>query len=50
MEHTRRGMASTDACLETLKRVVKMAEPRLLMPDGRTGGLRDTAYLYEKPK
>jgi N4-(beta-N-acetylglucosaminyl)-L-asparaginase len=82
VEHMRRGMAPTDACLETLKRVVKMTEKRLLMPDGRpgfglifyavnkrgdvgaasfypnryvahdgrTGELRDTAHLYEKPK
>jgi N4-(beta-N-acetylglucosaminyl)-L-asparaginase len=82
VEQMRRGMAPTDACLETLKRVVKMTEPRLLRPDGRpmfglifyavnkrgevgaaslypnryvahdgrTGELRDTAYLYEKPK
>ncbi len=35
VEQMRRGMAPTDACLETLKRVVKMAESRLLTPDGR---------------
>ena len=82
VEQMRRGMAPSDACLETLKRVMKMTEARLLRPDGRptfglifyavnkrgdvgaaslypnryaahdgtTGGLRDTAYLYEKPK
>ena len=82
VEQMRRGMAPSDACLETLKRVMKMTEPRLLRPDGRptfglifyavnkrgdvgaaslypnrcavhdgrTGELRDTAYLYEKPK
>jgi N4-(beta-N-acetylglucosaminyl)-L-asparaginase len=82
VEQMRRGMAPTDACLETLKRVVKMTEPRLLRPDGRpmfglifyavnkrgdvgaaslypnrfvahdgrTGELRDTAHLYEKPQ
>jgi len=82
VEQMRRGMAPTDACLETLKRVVKMTESRLLRPDGRprfglifyavnkrgdvgaaslypnrfvahdgrTGELRDTAHLYEKPQ
>jgi N4-(beta-N-acetylglucosaminyl)-L-asparaginase len=33
VEHMRRGMKPTDACLETLKRVVAATEPRLL--DGR---------------
>ena len=28
-------MAPTDACLETLKRVLAMTTPRLLRPDGR---------------
>src|SRR5437870_8503361 len=31
----RRGMKPTDACLETLKRVVQLTEPRLLGPDGK---------------
>jgi N4-(beta-N-acetylglucosaminyl)-L-asparaginase len=31
----RRGMNPTDACLETLKRVVAMTEPRLLGARGR---------------
>ena len=35
VEHMRRGMAPTDACLETLKRVLHMTPPRLLEPDGR---------------
>ncbi len=35
VEHMRRGMKPTDACLETLKRVVHMTEQRLLAPDGR---------------
>ncbi len=35
VEHMRRGLKPTDACLETLKRVVKMSEARLLAPDGR---------------
>jgi len=35
VEHMRRGMAPTDACLETLRRVVKLTPPRLLYPDGR---------------
>ena len=35
VEHMRRGMKPTDACLETLKRVVHMTEARLLRPDGR---------------
>ncbi|MGH7497312.1 MAG: N(4)-(beta-N-acetylglucosaminyl)-L-asparaginase [Gemmatimonadales bacterium] len=35
VEHMRRGMAPTDACLETLKRVMKMTPPRLLLPGGR---------------
>jgi N4-(beta-N-acetylglucosaminyl)-L-asparaginase len=30
----RRGMAPTDACLETLRRVMQMTPPRLLHPDG----------------
>ncbi len=33
VEHMRRGMSPTDACLETLRRVVAMTPPRLL--DGR---------------
>ncbi len=35
VEHMRRGMKPTDACLETLKRVLAQTEPRLLRPDGR---------------
>lgn len=35
VEHMRRGMAPTDACLETLKRVVAMTPDRLLGPDGK---------------
>lgn len=35
VENMRRGMKPTDACLETLKRVVKTSEPRLLDERGR---------------
>jgi N4-(beta-N-acetylglucosaminyl)-L-asparaginase len=35
VEHIRRGMHPTDACLETLKRVLKMSEARLLAADGK---------------
>jgi len=81
VEHMRRGMKPVDACLETLRRVVAAAEPRLLNAqgrptfqlnyyavskrgelgaaslypsqfaafDGQTAGLRDCAYLYERP-
>lgn len=35
VEHMRRGLAPTDACLETLKRVLRLTPPRLLHPDGR---------------
>ncbi len=35
VEHMRRGMKPTDACLETLKRVVAMTEKRLLDEQGR---------------
>jgi N4-(beta-N-acetylglucosaminyl)-L-asparaginase len=35
VEHMRRGMAPTDACRETLKRVLHQTPPRLLHPDGR---------------
>ena len=35
VEHMRRGMKPTDACLETLKRVVHTTERRLLRSDGR---------------
>ena len=31
----RRGLSPTDACLETLRRVVATTEPRLLSPDGK---------------
>jgi N4-(beta-N-acetylglucosaminyl)-L-asparaginase len=82
VEHMRRGLAPTDACVETLKRVVQLTPPRLLGPDGRPkfslnfyalnkrgdfgaaslypgryaahdgrdGGLRDTAHLFQRPK
>ena len=35
VEHMRRGLSPTDACLETLKRVVAMSPDRLLGPSGR---------------
>jgi N4-(beta-N-acetylglucosaminyl)-L-asparaginase len=35
VEHMRRGMAPTDAALETLKRVVALTPTRLLNPNGR---------------
>jgi N4-(beta-N-acetylglucosaminyl)-L-asparaginase len=35
VEHMRRGMAPTDAALETLKRVVAMTPPSLMNPQGR---------------
>ena len=35
VDHMRRGMKPTDACLETLKRVVTATEPRLLDQRGR---------------
>src|SRR5881296_1161743 len=35
VEHMRRGMKPTDACLETLRRVVTMTEKRLRMADGK---------------
>jgi len=35
VEHMRRGMKPTDACLETLRRVVRMTEARLLDAGGR---------------
>ena len=35
VELMRRGLKPTDACLETLKRVVQLTEPRLLGPDGK---------------
>jgi N4-(beta-N-acetylglucosaminyl)-L-asparaginase len=35
VEGMRRGLSPTDACLETLRRVVAMSEPRLLDRDGR---------------
>jgi N4-(beta-N-acetylglucosaminyl)-L-asparaginase len=35
VEFMRRGLKPTDACLETLKRVVAMTEPRLLNEQGR---------------
>jgi len=35
VEGMRRGLSPTDACLETLRRVVATTEPRLLGPDGR---------------
>jgi N4-(beta-N-acetylglucosaminyl)-L-asparaginase len=79
VEGMRRGLKPTDACLETLKRVVRLTPLRLLKEgrpsfnlsfyavnkqgdfgsaslyparyaahDGRSGALRDTAYLYER--
>lgn len=35
VEHMRRGMSPTDACMETLRRVMAMTPPRLLREDGR---------------
>jgi N4-(beta-N-acetylglucosaminyl)-L-asparaginase len=35
VEHMRRGMKPTDACLETLRRVLALTAPRLLLADGR---------------
>ena len=35
VEHMRRGLAPTDACRETLRRVLRQTPPRLLHPDGR---------------
>lgn len=35
VEHMRRGMKPTDACIETLKRVVAATPPRLIDPQGR---------------
>jgi N4-(beta-N-acetylglucosaminyl)-L-asparaginase len=35
VEHMRRGLAPTDACLETLKRVIAMTPHQLLGPNGR---------------
>ncbi len=35
VEHMRRGMKPTDACLETLKRVMAATTPQLLRPDGK---------------
>jgi N4-(beta-N-acetylglucosaminyl)-L-asparaginase len=35
VEHMRRGMKPTDACLETLRRVVATSEPRLMDQRGR---------------
>ena len=35
VEGMRRGLKPTDACMETLRRVVAMTEPRLLLPNGR---------------
>ncbi len=35
VEHMRRGMKPTDACLETLRRTIRMTEGRLLNPAGR---------------
>ena len=79
VEGMRRGLKPTDACVETLKRVVRLTPPRLLKEgrpsfnlsfyavnkqgdfgsaalypdryaahDGKSGTLRDTAYLYER--
>ncbi len=35
VEHMRRGMKPTDACVETLRRVIALTPPRLLFADGR---------------
>ena len=35
VEHMRRGMRPTDAALESLRRVVALTPPRLLLPNGR---------------
>lgn len=35
VEQMRRGQKPTDACLETLRRAVRLTEPRLLTPDGK---------------
>src|SRR5256885_9330821 len=35
VEFMRRGMKPTDACLEALRRVVQLSEPRLLGADGK---------------
>ncbi|MGD0483034.1 MAG: N(4)-(beta-N-acetylglucosaminyl)-L-asparaginase [Gemmatimonadales bacterium] len=35
VEGMRRGLAPTDACLETLRRVMATSEPRLIGPDGK---------------
>ena len=79
VEGMRRGLKPTDACLETLKRVVRLSPPRLLKQgrptfnlsyyavnkvgefgsaslypdtfaahDGKSGTLRDTAYIYQR--
>jgi N4-(beta-N-acetylglucosaminyl)-L-asparaginase len=79
VEGMRRGLKPTDACVETLKRVVRLTPPRLLKEgrpsfnlsfyavnkqgdfgsaslypakyaahDGKSGALRDTAFLYER--
>ena len=79
VEGMRRGLKPTDACVETLKRVVRLTPPRLMKEgrpsfnlsfyavnkqgdfgsaslypakyaahDGKSGALRDTAYLYER--
>lgn len=79
VEGMRRGLKPADACIETLKRVVRLTPARLLKEgrptfnlafyavnkqgdfgaaslypsryaahDGRTGALRDTAYVYER--
>ncbi|HXE58370.1 MAG TPA: N(4)-(beta-N-acetylglucosaminyl)-L-asparaginase, partial [Gemmatimonadales bacterium] len=47
VEHMRRGLKPTDACLETLKRVVRMTPPRLLRPDG-TPSFNLTFYAVDK--
>ncbi len=35
LEHMRRGMKPTDACMETLKRVMAATPPSLVAPDGK---------------
>ncbi|MEO6068683.1 MAG: N(4)-(beta-N-acetylglucosaminyl)-L-asparaginase [Gemmatimonadales bacterium] len=47
VEHMRRGMKPTDACLETCRRVVTMTPARLLNPDG-TPKFQLTFYAVNK--
>jgi len=47
VEHMRRGMSPTDACLETCKRVVAMSMDRLLNPD-KTPKFQLNVYAVNK--